>query len=102
MTIRAAARPLLGIPAAFLLLSCSGRARPVFDIPAARDTIWYISARARDHGRDTRQLADSLEYGMVVSHFRGNGALFVDGLDVAPVDSVRLAASDFAVALRAR
>lgn len=102
MAIRATARPLLGIFAVLLLAGCSARVRHVFDVPAVTDTIWYVSARARDQGRDTRRLADSLEYGMVVSRITSNGNLFVDGFNLAPVDSVRLTSSDFAAAVRAR
>ncbi len=86
------------------------------------DTIWYISARARDdHGRDTRRLADSLEYGIVISAV-GNAdgqttdalsanavsavALSADALsrdiDLTLVDSVRMTESEFVGALRNR
>ena len=85
-------------------------------VPTAIDTLWYVSARARDNGRDTRRLADSLEYGLVIrraargsdSLTRGGDSLTRDGdfltrdADVTPIDSVRLTASAFASALRSR
>jgi hypothetical protein len=102
MTPRATARLLLGICAAVLLQGCAARARPLVDVPAVTDTIWYVSARARVEGRDTRQLADSLEYGMTIARVTRDGDLFVGALDISFVDSVRLTASAFAAAVGAR
>ena len=51
---------------AFLLGGCASLQRPAPHVPGVADTVYYLSARARDAGRDTRHLADALEYGMVV------------------------------------
>ena len=53
------------------------------------DTIWYVSARARDSGRVTTRLADSLEYGFVVADHRGCRTCSTQdlGLVVARFDS---------------
>ncbi len=71
-------------------------------VPAITDTVWYVSARARDAGRDTRRLADSLEYGMVVSRVRSNGDPLTHSVNTIAVDSVRLSARAFTAAIRAR
>ena len=96
--------PVVGALAAALLSGCSGRA-PLGSVSpqAVTDTLWYISVRARDAlGRDTRRLADSLEFGLVVSRIRSDGNILAGDIDVSQVDSVRLTASAFAAALRHR
>lgn len=100
----AVASLLIGALTSALLAGCGTRAaqRGVPE-PALTDTLWYISARARDaRGRDSRRLADSLEFGMVVSRIRSNGNILNDALDVEHVDSLRLSPSAFAKALRER
>jgi esterase/lipase superfamily enzyme len=64
------------------------------------DTTWYVSARARQGGRILRAVADSLEYGFVVTRFRervgpGSDGRYVEGFDETRVDSARLPAADF-------
>lgn len=64
------------------------------------DTTFYVSARARRDGRVTRELADSLEYGLVVTRFRERvgpdaDGRFLEGLDAARVESVQLSAAEF-------
>lgn len=81
------------------------------------DTIWYVSVRARDdEGRDTRRLADSLEYGLAISRVGSGEALSADALpadalsadalsrdiDLTLVDSVRMTEAEFTRALRVR
>jgi len=104
--------PLAGLPrpsflgalaVASFLLGCSPQAPPnAASAPATSDTVWYVSVRARDNGRDTRRLADSLEYGMVVSSVQSDGDPLTHDFDTTPVDSVRLTSSTFATAVRAR
>jgi hypothetical protein len=65
------------------------------------DTVWYISARARDDGRDTRRLADSLEYGLAIHGYPGPADVLAGALDMALVDSVRLTEAAFMLGLRA-
>lgn len=71
------------------------------------DSIWYMSVRARDEdGRDTRQFADSMEYGIAISRVGNPGTLALDALsrdvDLALLDSVRLTKADFVRTLRQR
>ena len=66
------------------------------------DTIWYVSVRAREDGRDTRRLADSLEYGLVVNAVKSAGDPLTQHVEITLLDSVRLTQRDFANALRAR
>lgn len=70
--------------------------------PSARiaDTVWYISARARINGRDSRRFADSLEYGYVVHTYRRRADPLVDGLDIALDDSVSLSRDEFVTNVR--
>ncbi len=97
-------RSLLGaFVTAAVLSACSPQTPPgTAPSPATTDTLWYVSARAREEGRDTRRLADSLEYGIVISRVRSNGDPLRGRLRVTPVDSVRLTAAEFASTLRAR
>ena len=71
--------------------------------PVAVDTLWYVSARAREGGRDTRRLADSLEFGYVLSK-RESGVIDLLGgrIDVRLVDSVRVSQAEFVALLGAR
>lgn len=62
--------------------------------------MWYISARAREEGRDSRRLADSLEFGYVLHSHRANGDLVAGGLDIALEDSVRLSRAQFVEGVR--
>lgn len=63
------------------------------------DTLYYVSARAREEGRETTRLADSLEYGLVITA-QPLGAVDEEGLVV--VDSVLLTRQYFAALLRQR
>lgn len=66
------------------------------------DTLFYISARGRDEGRAAVRLADSLEYGLVISEQSVRRDLHEGSVDFVVVDSVRLTRSEFVTALRAR
>lgn len=82
---------------------CRGPGRPAAAVaPVMTDTIWYISARARQLGRDTRTLADTLEYGMVVSSVQQNGDQLLNNFGTTPIDSVQLTATAFAAAIHER
>jgi esterase/lipase superfamily enzyme len=91
---------------ALLLLTIVGCARPRAAetgpsvMPA--DTVWYISARARDEGRDTRDLAPTLEYGLAIFRHATDAAPRTDALELMLVDSVQLAEADFVAALARR
>ncbi|MBK8246718.1 MAG: alpha/beta hydrolase [Gemmatimonadetes bacterium] len=65
------------------------------------DTLWYVSVRAREEGRDTRRLADSLEYGFVVSVVQSDDVLG-GAVEITVADSVRLTREVFVEQLRAR
>ena len=93
------------VSAVVLLSACARQPAPgtgttLARSPAVTDTIWYMSARARDEeGRDTRRLADSLEYGFAIFRVGSADARPGDTLsahalsrdiDLALVDSVRL------------
>ena len=66
------------------------------------DTVWYVSARVRDQGRVTRRLADSLEFGFVVSEVRADGDPLRSKLRIALRDSVQLTRLAFVASIRAR
>ncbi|MEO7963601.1 MAG: alpha/beta hydrolase [Gemmatimonadaceae bacterium] len=84
--IRAAA-----IVAAALLAACAPlTSLPRTVAPLGVDTIWYVSARAREQGRDTRRLTDTLEYGLV--RFTRNG-MARELADSAKFDSATFARS---------
>ncbi len=65
-----------------------------------RDTVWYISTRAREQGRDTRRFADSLEYGIAIHTYRRSADVLVDGLDLSVSDSVLMSRGDFITGIR--
>jgi pimeloyl-ACP methyl ester carboxylesterase len=71
------------------------------------DTTWYITNRARRNGELGRALADSLEFGLVVTSYRervgpGSDGRFLEDIDTAPGDSARFSAEEFIRLLRAR
>ncbi len=100
---RAATRAFgVAIGAVVLTSACaSSAARSVSlsPLPAALDTVWYVSARTRIDGRDSRRLTDSLEYGFVVhARDRMDDAL-TGAINVTIVDSVQLSRAQFEQAL---
>lgn len=75
-------------------------------VPAAAlsrlaDTVWYISTRAREQGRDTRRFADSLEYGLAVHTYWRSADVLVDALDLEVADSVIISRSEYVQGIRA-
>jgi hypothetical protein len=83
-----------------LLGACAARTRGA---PPVRDTIWYVSARARtDDGRDRRALADTLEYGAAIFERAPVRDPFADGLSLTLRDSLRLTRDAFLATLQAR
>ena len=66
------------------------------------DTLFYVSARVRDEGRAVARLADSLEYGLVISEHPVGSDLLEESVDFVVVDSVRLTREEFVASLRAR
>ena len=74
---------------------------PTAGAPArVADTVWYISTRGREDGRDTRRLADSLEYGFAVHSYSGRADVLTGALEMALVDSVQLTQAAFIMGLR--
>ena len=93
------------------LLSGAGCVRPMptpvpaSDGPAAAserlaDTVWYISARAREGGRDTRRFADSLAYGLAIHRYRRSADVLDEALDLEVADSVLLTRRAFVNGIR--
>lgn len=85
------------------LPACIPSAPPGLGVPAgvATDTIYYISARARVEGRAVAQLADTLEYGLVITRWLPERDPFEDRVLFEPLDSVPLTRAAFVSALRA-
>ncbi len=82
-------------------------------VPAAglaaelRDSVWYISARARsvggEHpGRDTRQLADSLEHGVAIFRRAPGDDPVTGDVEQILIDSVGMTREEFVSALQRR
>ncbi len=69
--------------------------------PAAVDSLFYISTRARTGGRDTRALADSLEYGVAIFNRAATDGTSPDAA-LTLADSSTVSASTFADLLRQR
>ncbi|WP_411281677.1 alpha/beta hydrolase [Gemmatimonas sp.] len=63
------------------------------------DTVWYISARARDAGHDTRRFADSLEFGYAIHSYRRRADALAGALSMTLDDSVQLTREAFVQAL---
>jgi hypothetical protein len=85
---------------AALLSACAARTR---EVPLPRDTLWYISARARDErGRDRREIADALEYGAVIFERTPVNDPFVNPLRFTRRDSLRLTRTTFLAAVGTR
>jgi hypothetical protein len=85
-----------------MLAGCSRQGPSTTIAVAPVDTMWYVSTRARENGRDTRLLADSLEYGYVVSLVKTGRDPLTSGVEITPVDSFRLTRLQFEHSLRER
>lgn len=68
-------------------------------VPASIDTIWYVSARARIDGRDSRELSDTLEYGIARYARERMDDASTSAIRVTLRDSVRLTRDEFLRAL---
>lgn len=84
-----------------MLLAASG-CRPLLGrraAPVVVDTLFYISARARENGRDAARLADSLEYGMVFTRRPILDDPVTDGARIQVLDTLQLSREAFVDAL---
>jgi Alpha/beta hydrolase of unknown function (DUF900) len=64
-------------------------------LPASIDTVWYVSARARVDGRDSRQLSETLEHGFVRYARERMDDASTSAIKVTLRDSVRLTRDQF-------
>jgi hypothetical protein len=86
---------------AFVLAGCAARSRTM-TATMRRDTLWYVSARARHEGRDRRALTDSLEYGAAIFEYARVRDPFTARVTPTLRDSVRFTRDTFLSALRSR
>lgn len=94
-----------GVAALVLLAHCTPPAAlrvPLAPQPVAVDTVWYISARTRINGKDSRQLTDTLEYGQAIYRRDAMADAWTGRIRLTLLDSVSLSASAFETALRDR
>jgi esterase/lipase superfamily enzyme len=70
--------------------------------PVPVDTLFYISARARDAGVDTDRLAEALEYGLVITRRVPDADPLTERLPFTVEDTLLLARAEFVAMLRAR
>ncbi len=80
--------------------SSSALAVGLTPVPASIDTIWYVSARARVNGRDSRELTDTLEYGIARYARERMDDASTSAIKVTLRDSVRLTRDEFLQAIR--
>ncbi|HET6681936.1 MAG TPA: alpha/beta hydrolase [Gemmatimonadaceae bacterium] len=102
---RLLARPLVLMTITALGTGCGSRRPPAGSLPVAAivDTTWFISSRARDDGRDTQRLADSLEYGAVITRRSASDDPSGDGgLSFRIIDSATFTRAEFETRLRMR
>lgn len=95
---------ILTIAILAIALGACARPRHSATSPAAApiDTVWYVSTREREEGRDTRTLAAEMEYGLALFHHAADADPRTGSLALALVDSVQLTQSAFVAALRER
>ena len=86
---------------AFVLAGCAARSRAMSTV-VFRDTLWYVSARARHEGRDQRALTDTLEYGAAIFERPAVRDPFTDRVTFTLRDSVQFTRDTFLSTLRAR
>jgi esterase/lipase superfamily enzyme len=94
--------PLLLLAAAALSGACAQIPVNPGMAPAPVDTLFYISARARDEGRDSDRLAGALEYGLVISRKQFPPDPLTDPVPFTIVDTLMLSREGFVQLLRAR
>lgn len=80
--------------------SSSALAVVLTPVPASIDTIWYVSARARVDGRDSRELTDTLEYGIARYARERMDDASTSAIKVTLRDSVRLTRDQFMRAIQ--
>lgn len=99
-----ALRFLVGLGAVSLGAGCFGASPARVPAPEAvpLDTLFYISARARENGRDVARLAQTLEYGMVITLRSTAEDPTEDRVDFTVVDTVLLSRDRFIAQLRMR
>ncbi|HRN52172.1 MAG TPA: alpha/beta hydrolase [Gemmatimonadaceae bacterium] len=94
--------PLWLAPLLVALAMSASACRPILGRSAAPvlvDTLFYISARAREDGRDVAKLADSLEYGMVLTRRPILDDPLTDGARIQLLDTLVLSREGFLMAL---
>lgn len=90
------------LPLLLALVASAGGCRPILgrsNVPVLVDTLFYISARAREEGRDVARLADSLEYGMVFTRRPILDDPLTDGARIQVLDTLVLTREGFLMAL---
>lgn len=108
MPSRPGARAIVWYLASAIVLATTGcasatAARRQSVPPMVRDTIWYVSVRARDAaGRDQRAPADSIEYGAAIFERPWVADPISDPLAFHLRDSVRFSRTEFLSALTQR
>jgi esterase/lipase superfamily enzyme len=108
MRTRRHALAVMTLASAGLLSACASLSATPPTTPHASvtavpvDTLYYISARARDEGRDVARLADALEYGLVIAARPANRDPRDGRVAFTVVDSIRLDREGFVTALRGR
>lgn len=93
---------LVAIAFGVVVSACAGVPPSAAPTPVAADTLFYISARDRDAGRDVARLAASLEYGLAITAHPGRSDSVAGRVGFELLDSVRLTRDEFAGLLRAR
>lgn len=93
--------PVLSALALLTLAACRPQPVPPPQL-AAVDTLFYISARARDDGRERPRLADSLEYGIVLTARPAMDDPTEDRASIEILDSLQLTAEEFTQRLATR
>lgn len=94
--------PLLLASLLVALAMSASACRPILGrgaAPVLVDTLFYISARAREDGRDVAKLADSLEYGMVLTRRPILADPITDGARIQLLDTLVLSREGFLLAL---
>jgi esterase/lipase superfamily enzyme len=100
--VRARRTSLLVVAALAAIVMSAGACRPILgrsDVPVLVDTLFYISARAREDGRDVPRLADSLEYGMLLTRRPILDDPATDGARIQVLDTLVLSREGFLMAL---
>ncbi len=87
--------PLLLWMAVAAFASACARPTPGVTAPMMVDTLFYVSARAREDGRDVARLADSLEYGIVLTRRPRLADPLTDAARIEILDTLPLSRAAF-------